>query len=42
MIDDDEDILDINTFTKLLKTAQDSNNFKSHETTFLYVFYLSK
>ena len=35
MTDDNEDVLDINAFTKLLKFAQDSNNFESHKTSFL-------
>ena len=43
MTEDDEDVLDIdaftklmhlNAFTKLMKAAQDSSNFESHKTTF--------
>ncbi len=35
MTDDDEDILDVDAFTKLMKAAQDSSNFESHKTPFL-------
>ena len=40
MTDDDEDVLDINAFTKLLRAAQDSSNFESHKTPFLRGFHL--
>ena len=36
MIDNNEDILDINIFTKLLKTAQNSSNFEIPKIPFLY------
>lgn len=39
MIDNGENILDIDIFTKLLKTAQDLNNFESYKILFLYCFY---
>ena len=39
--DDDKDILDIDTFTKLIKATQDSSNFKSHKTPFLRGSHLS-
>lgn len=35
MADDDEDILDIDAFTKLLKATQDSSNFENYKTSFL-------
>lgn len=35
MTDNDEEVLDKDTFTKLLKVAQDTNNFESHKTLFL-------
>ena len=35
MTDDDEDVLDIDAFAKLLRAAQDSRNFESHKTPFL-------
>ena len=35
MSDDNKDILNIDTFAKLLKVAQDSSNFESHKTLFL-------
>ena len=35
MTNDDEDVLDIDAFTKLMKAAQDSINFESHITSFL-------
>ena len=38
MTDNDKDILDIDVFTKLMKTAQSFSNFKSHKTLFLYGF----
>ena len=38
MIDNNKDILDIDIFIKLLKAAQNSNNFKIHKTLFLYNF----
>lgn len=41
IINNDENILNINAFTKLLKATQDLSNFKSHETLFLYNFHLS-
>ena len=34
MIDDNENVLDINAFTKLLRVAQNSSNFESHKTNF--------
>ncbi len=34
--DDDENILDVDAFTKLMKALQDSSNFKSHKTPFLH------
>lgn len=40
MIDDDENILDVNMFIKLMKIAQDFHNFESHKTLFLDDFYL--
>ena len=33
--DNDEDVLDIDAFTKLLKAAQDSTSFETHRTPFL-------
>lgn len=42
MINDNENILDINTFTKLLKTIQNLSNFESYKTLFLYGPYYSK
>ncbi len=35
MVDDNEDILDIDVYTKLMKAAQDSSIFESHKTQFL-------
>ena len=40
MTDNNEDILNINIFTKLLKIAQNSNNFKSYKILFLYNLHL--
>lgn len=40
MTDDNKDILDVDAFTKLMKAAQDSNNFESHKTFFLFGFHL--
>lgn len=34
--DYDENVLDINVFSKLIKVTQDSNNFESHKILFLY------
>ena len=34
--DDDEDVLDIEAFTKLLKAAQNSSNFESYKILFLH------
>ena len=36
MTDGDENVLDINTFPKLLKATQNSTNFKGYEILFLY------
>lgn len=41
MTDDDEDIFDVDAFTKLMKAAQDSSNFESHKTPFLRGAHLS-
>lgn len=41
MINDDEDILDIDAFTKLIKTVQDFNNFESHKKLFLCGFFFA-
>lgn len=40
MTEDNEDILDIDAFIKLLKVAQNSNSFESHKTLFLYSSHL--
>lgn len=40
--DDDEDVLDLDAFTKLLRAAQDSSKFESHQTPFLRGPHLSK
>ena len=39
--DNNEDVLDIDAFTKLLKVAQNSSNFESHKTLFLHGSHLS-
>ena len=41
MTDNDEDVLDINAFTKLIRATQDSSNFESYKTPFSYGPYLS-
>ena len=41
MTDDDEDILDMDAFTKLLRAGQDSSNFESHKIPFLRSPHLS-
>ena len=41
MTDDDEDVLDIDTFNKLMKEAQDPSNFESHKALFLHGSLLS-
>lgn len=42
MIDNNNNILNINTFTKLIRIAQDFSNFENYKTLFLYDFYLAK
>ena len=41
MADDDKNIFNMDTFTKLMKAAEDSSDFESHKTIFLYDFHLS-
>lgn len=41
IINNDENILDVDTFTKLIKVAKDSSNFKTYKTSFLNSSYLS-
>lgn len=41
MTNNDKNVLDIDAFTKLLRAAQDSSNFKSYKTPFLRGPYLS-
>lgn len=40
VINNDNNILDINAFIKLLKANQNLSNFESHKTLFLRSFYL--
>lgn len=40
MTNDNKNIFNLDTFTKLIKTFEDSNNFKNYKIPFLLVFHI--